>query len=322
MQAYMQAISSLPPQLMQILTKVDEYHKSICKEICFRVGQPVVLSLTSGARFVSGMGQTADRVLESDYHKIPAVRIDRAQIDEILRRFTGYSVHTHEKELHEGYFTLKGGHRAGFCGEYVEAPEGDYPYRIGKIQSINLRIARQKLHLADALAACCAKKGRLCSFLIAGPPASGKTTLLRDYIRAVSSGECCGRYYKVSVMDERGEIGAVSDGKPQFSLGAQTDCFSGYPKTLAIRMALRTMAPQLIALDELSGSAELDAVADCFYSGVRIAATVHAESTDDLKQSGLGKRLINGGCFDYLVFLDSNAPGKIKEILPLPLEKI
>lgn len=182
---------------------------------------------------------------------------------------------------------------------------------------MHLRIARQKKHLADPLVKLCNEQEKLCSFLIAGPPASGKTTVLRDFARAVSCGECCGRYYKVSVLDERNEICAMMDGVPQFSLGVQTDCFTGYPKALAASMAIRTLSPKLLILDELAGHAELEAIKDSFYCGVKTAATVHASTLSELKHSRLGGQLLTSECFDYLVLLDNSRPGIIREILPL-----
>ncbi len=314
MQSYMQAIGLLPPHLSDILSKVDDHTKSRCMEICFRVGQPIVLNLIGDCRFVSGIGEPTLRVVESEYHKTPTMRITAIQMEELMRRLMGYSIHTHQSELHEGFLTLKGGHRAGFCGSYIRTDESGYPYRIGKIQALHLRIARQKKHIADELVKRCCREGRLCSFLIVGQPGSGKTTLLRDYARAVSCGECCGTYYKVSILDERNEICAVSDGVPQFSLGVQTDCFTGYPKALAAAMAVRTLSPKLIVLDELTGFSQLDAIRDSFYCGVKTAATVHASDLAELMGSRLGRDLLECGCFDYLVFLDGAFPGHIREI--------
>lgn len=314
MKSFMQAISCLPPQISQTLAKVDDLSKSRCIEVCFRVGQPIVLNLIGSCRFVSEVSQQNTRVLECDYHKIPTARIGREEMDAMLRRLLEYSIHTHASELHEGYITLRGGHRAGFCGSFVRTDENGYPYRIQKIQSIHLRIARQKPHLADPLIACCNREKRLCSFLIVGPPASGKTTLLRDFARAVSCGECCSRYYKVSVLDERNEICAMADGTPQFSLGVQTDCFTGYPKPLAAAMAIRALSPELLVMDELAGIEELNAVRDSFYCGVRTAATVHASSVEELRHSSLGRELLQSECFDYLVVLDGSKPGVIQEI--------
>ena len=90
------------------------------------------------------------------------------------------------------------------------------------------------------------------STLILAPPGGGKTTLLRDMARVLSQS------LNVALADERMEIAACRDGEPQFDVG-QCDVMSGGSKSEVMTMLLRSMSPQVIALDEITG--ERDAAA-------------------------------------------------------------
>ena len=97
------------------------------------------------------------------------------------------------------------------------------------------------------------------------PSGAGKTTLLRDLIRAVSDGEG-GPALRVGVADERGELAAMYQGEPQFSIGRQTDVLDGCPKGPALLMLLRGMNPQVLAADEITApedAAALEMAANC-----------------------------------------------------------
>ena len=76
------------------------------------------------------------------------------------------------------------------------------------VSSISLRIARQIRGVSRGLVQSLYGTGETPSVLIVGAPASGKTTVLRDLVRSLANGEA-GRYFRVSVIDERGELGAA-----------------------------------------------------------------------------------------------------------------
>jgi stage III sporulation protein AA len=145
--------------------------------------------------------------------------------------------------------------------------------------------------------------------IIIGPPASGKTTLLKDMCRSLGS------RYRISVIDERGEIGAVYHGVPQNSIGAMTDVFDGYPKAEGITAAVRVMSPQIVMCDELGGSEDCDAVSRSVNSGVKIIASAHGFSPEDaFRQNGL-ESLVRKGIFEYAAVLKGEEnPGKIEYI--------
>ena len=76
--------------------------------------------------------------------------------------------------------------------------------------------------------------------LLQGGEGSGKTTLLRSIARELV------RQQKIlSVIDERRELFAGN------THGEALDVLAGLPKGQAVQMALRTLSPQVILLDEL-----------------------------------------------------------------------
>lgn len=137
------------------------------------------------------------------------------------------------------------------------------------ISSVNLRIAHEIPGAADEIYPSLFSQG-IVSAIIAGPPLSGKTTLLRDLARRLS-GVSGGRYYRVAIVDERGEIAASSGGCPQCDVGF-SDVLTGYPKDVGILTALRTLSPQIIICDEIGNLSETKRILEGMNSGVNFSS--------------------------------------------------
>lgn len=183
-----------------------------------------------------------------------------------------------------GYITAPGGHRIGLCGEAV-VKDGSMA-GIRSVRSLNIRIARDFPGIAESLANC---RGNL---LILGKPGSGKSTLLRDLIRQRSWHE------NVAVIDERGEL------FPQgLDTGQAVDILTGCPKAQGMEIILRTMGPETIAVDEITASADCEALLHAGWCGVRLLATAHASDAKDLRSRKLYRPILESGLFDTLVIL-------------------
>ncbi len=192
----------------------------------------------------------------------------------------GSSLHSFSREIREGYITLDGGHRVGFCGAAVT--EGGDLSTLKCVGSINIRIARQVRGCGEELYRRLYADG-LKNVLLIGAPMSGKTTLLRDLTRLLGEG------HTVSLIDSRCEIAACSGGVPQLDVGENTDVLSGYPRLEGMTVALRSLSPEVLVCDELLG--ETAAVERCARSGVRLLATVHSGSVEELRCSQMGRLL-------------------------------
>ena len=77
------------------------------------------------------------------------------------------------------------------------------------------------------------------------------------------------------VVDERSEIAACYLGVAQNDIGNSSDVLDNCPKSLGMRMLLRSMSPDVIAVDELGGESDIEALNQLVSCGIRILGSVH-----------------------------------------------
>ena len=217
-------------------------------------------------------------------------KIDSTMISQTAQRFCQNSLYARQEELRNGFVTLPGGHRAGFCGRAVM--EGGRVRALTDISSINLRIAHEIRGAADKVLPSLLSGNDIYNTLIVSPPGSGKTTLLRDIARQIGNPEYG---FRVGIADERGEIAAMHRGVPQNDIGIFTDVYDGFPKADAIMMLLRGMAPKVVITDELGSEADEEAVRALVHRGVRVICSLHGAGREDaLSRPGVGALLRQG----------------------------
>ncbi|MCM1053948.1 MAG: hypothetical protein NC394_00355 [Bacteroides sp.] len=254
----------------------SRYRVSDIYEIRLRAGKRITLETARERAII-------DRIVSAE------------EIGECMKSFCSYSLHSFEKELKEGFVTLKGGHRAGFCGTAViknGAFEG-----VKDISSINIRIAREMIGAGDFLKETVFDES-FNGLLICGRPMSGKTTVLRDICRII------GDRRKLAVVDERGELAAVHNGTPQNNVGSNTDILNGYGKAEGIELATKTLSPEYIACDEITGCESCARL--CLNSGIKMIFTLHCGSIEQARESEIAKT----GAISHIAFLG----GKIGQI--------
>ena len=159
--------------------------------------------------------------------------------------------------------------------------------------------------------------------IIVSPPGYGKTTILKDIIRNLSSGISLMNFESldVGVVDERCEISAMFKGVPQNDLGKRVDVIENVPKNIGIKMLIRSMAPQVIVADEIGTKEDVDAINYAFCSGVKGIFTCHGASYDDFIKNPYMKEIINLNIIDKLIFL-SFEKGNIKDVIQLKKEEV
>lgn len=287
-----QAINYIPARVRKQIIGIPPSIKNEVQEVRIRIGRAPSICIKGSEYDIS------------EFASVQNIVIDSNDIDECFNYICEYSFHSYQKELAQSYITVKGGHRVGISASAIIKCGG--VETIKDISGLNIRIARQVIGSADRIMKESLASG-IKGLLLVGPPTCGKTTILRDICRQL------GGIYKLSIIDERGEIAAVYRGEPQNDIGRFSDVFDGYPKAIGILTAIRVMSPQVIVCDEIGNEEECNELMSSVNSGVNIIASAHAGSIDELYKRKHIMKLIESGVFTEIILLDNGANiGKIK----------
>ncbi len=243
------------------------------QEIRLRIDRPVLVRMTEGDYYLDEQGLLT---LRQD----KAYRIGKRELEELLMHICHDSPYAFEDELRQGFITVPGGHRVGVAGQVVLENDGEIR-TLKHVYYINIRIAHQIFGVAETVLPHIYRDGRLLNVLIISPPGCGKTTLLRELVRCISNGNAYGEGLSVGVVDERSELAGSYLGIPQNDLGSRTDVLDACPKALGMMLLLRSMSPQVIAVDEIGGTRDMEALGAAAACGSRIVATVHGSDVRD-----------------------------------------
>ena len=268
------------------------------QEIRMRTGQPL--------RIVKDNKDQA--VPERKYHIVT-----KEEMRETLDYISRYSLYAYENELRQGFLTVEGGHRVGVAGKVIM--EKERVKNIQYISSVNIRVSHEVIGCADALLPYITKNMQVCHTLIISPPGCGKTTLIRDLIRQISDGNQYVKGCSVGVVDERSELGGCHMGVAQNHLGARTDILDCCPKADGMIMLIRSMTPQVIAVDEIGTREDIHAVEYAMQCGCKLIASVHGLDMDEASKKPVLGELIRRRMFErYVVLGNGEHPGEIREI--------
>lgn len=286
-------IMVMPPVLAGLLPRIPMAQREAMTEIRLRAGQPLAVTIGDRSAFLSQEGKEVPPEL--------GFVISQELVQETLLSMCGYSLHGVEKTLEQGYFTALGGFRVGVCMH-------PYAARQGLALSLCIRLPRE---VPGAALGAYSVWQRSRGLIIAGPPASGKTTILRDLCRLISNGEA-GAPCRTVLVDERNELSGWDGEKNAFQLGMCTDILSGLPKTEAVTRAIRTLSPQVVLCDEIAEPCEVETIRHAFFCGVRFVVTVHCGTRQEPFRNAILRQLMESGVFSHLYLLGLPA-GNIKE---------
>ncbi|MCD7863191.1 MAG: stage III sporulation protein AA [Lachnospiraceae bacterium] len=260
------------------------YEKTRLQEIRIRTGAPLSLKYD---------GQ--ERLLED-------AKATPQDLSKIVQWLTGFGIHAYQQELRNGYFTVRGGHRVGVGGQAALDGEGLF-LGFRHIQSLHIRIAHEIIGISDALLTGLYGDGRFLNTLILAPPGMGKTTMLRDLVRNISDGNHFSQGLEVSLIDEREEIAALHQGRVSLNVGKRTDVIAGCKREQAMEMALRSLGPQVVAVDEIYGEKDLEALKRLYGCGIGLLATHHCDSYAQLTMKPFGRELCRAKIFERFLVL-------------------
>lgn len=286
-------LTKLPAEISEQLRRLPDQVLTNLEEIRIRTGNQVMIC-SGGTEYE----------LDDRYGK----KADNEILHQVFNTMLNHSAYAYQEELSNGYITIEGGHRVGICGRVVM--ENGKVKTIKDISSVNIRRSREIIGVSDPCMRYLMKgRDQIYNTVIISPPKCGKTTLLRDMIRNFSD-----MGHKVGVCDERSEISGMYHGHPSYQLGMRTDVLDGCPKEKGMVMLIRSMAPDIIATDEIGKKEDCYAIEAAVCAGINLLTTIHGNTYEDLIHSGIGE-MVTAGVFERLIFL-SNLPatGSISSI--------
>lgn len=275
------------------------------QEIRLRIGAPFLVVCRGKEYFVAdggGLTHDVDR----------AFLVSQKEIRETLEYISNYSMYAFEEEIRQGYLTVQGGHRVGVAGKMIWERAGAKSMK--HIAFLNIRLAHEVIGCSEQVLPYLLQDGEICHTMIISPPRCGKTTLLRDLIRQLSNGSVYHSGVTVGVVDERSELGACYLGVPQNDLGCRTDILDSCPKVEGMMMLVRSMAPQVIAVDEAGSERDVEAMEYVMNCGIRLLATVHGNSMEDIRKKPVLGRLVREKVFERYVLLQAGKVGELAAI--------
>ena len=241
---------------------------------------------------------------------LPEHTVSAAELQMVLEIATRASVHTYADNIRAGFVTAGGGCRVGLCGTVTAS--GGHISALRQLTSVCVRIPREKRDCADGIYPALTQGGFLSTLLIS-PPGGGKTTLLRELVRRLSEAG-----QRVSLADERGEVAGSFEGVPGFDVGPRTDILTGAPKEEGVYLLLRSMAPQILAFDEITAPADVEAASEVANCGVRLLATAHAAGIEDLSERPLYRKLLDRRLFARVVVIENCGGERFYRVEELP----
>ncbi|WP_418792349.1 stage III sporulation protein AA [Phosphitispora sp. TUW77] len=304
-------LPALPNKIREIIVELPGEILNQIEEIRLRYGKPLIIGLTREDVMVTSLGQVTT-VPEFAY------MVTDQDMKRTVQLISGSSIYAFEEELKNGFITIRGGHRVGISGKVV-VDRGKVK-TIKYINGLNIRVAREVAGAADTVLPYLVDpvSGEFSHTLIISPPRCGKTTLLRDIVRQVSSGipKLNFKGVPVGVVDERSEIAGCYHGIPQKDIGNRTDVLDGCPKAEGMMMLIRAMGPRIIAADEIGRQEDAAALEEALNGGIKVLTTAHGSGREEISQRPVLRYIIEQRIFERLIILGrSRGVGTIEDII-------
>ena len=102
---------------------------------------------------------------------------------------------------------------------------------------------------------------------------------------------------------------------PTLDIGIRTDVMSNIDKSTGMSMVIRSMAPDIIATDEIGSSDDVLSIKAAILSGVKVIFTMHGDSLKSILENPNIKELLDMNIFSKIILLSSGKiPGIVEKI--------
>ncbi|MFI3238803.1 MAG: stage III sporulation protein AA [Lachnospiraceae bacterium] len=263
---------------------MQDINKSEVQEVRLRIGQGVLL------------------VRNGIEEELNTISLTRKDLEQIFQWLCNYGAYAYQQDIAKGFITIQGGHRIGIGGHASVNQLGEVT-GMRYMSSLNIRVSHEVRGVSKAVLPYVIEDATLKNTLILAAPGMGKTTMLRDLIKQISDGTEFLSGRQVSVIDEREEIAACFQGFPSHDLGKRTDIISACPKAMGMEMCLRSLGPQVVAIDEVYSESDIESLYKLLGCGCQIIATHHCGDFASFQKKSFGIAVMREHFFERYIVL-------------------
>jgi len=217
--------------------------------------------------------------------------LSEEEIAKIILKACNGSIYAYNESIKKGYIS-RNGLRIGLGGRCV-VEDGNVK-TITNVQSLCIRIPHEVIGCGHDLFEKIYDGVNLKNLLIISPPGVGKTTLLRDLSRLISTE----LHKNLLIIDEKGELYSKD-----YQLGHTTDVIQYCDKKYGLYTAIGNLCPEVIVTDELINRNDCEGLAFARRSGVTVLASVHGGSIADVMHKEYLAPVFSRGCIDLAIVI-------------------
>ena len=273
--------------------RVEEMHNMIFSVLPRRLSWEILHTVGKRRDFPEGLSEIRVRrgarssVVISGENVSLFTAVSETDMNTLYDKALGGALYAHKDEVERGFISMPYGVRVG-----ISASKRDWGALPLEVSSLVFRLPGARSETAGGIFELW-RKEKPNGMLIYSAPGGGKTSAIRS-LSGMICRECAVR---VAVIDERREFSAedYSD--------CALDVLSGYKKAEGIEIAMRTLSPEVMIIDEIGSEREAESLLAVGRGGIPIIATAHAENLSEALRRRCISELHKNGYLDLFVRL-------------------